>query len=67
MEHKGGHMIIAIDYSGNILMDTLQAKNDNSVISSINCKFRRFGLTESVITDNGPCFRSQRFHNLSVT
>ena len=64
MEHKGGHMIVAIDYiSGYILMDDLQAEKAESVISSLNRNFRRFGLTESIITDNGPCFRSQQFHN----
>ena len=56
-------MIVAIDYSGYILMGNLQAETAESVISSLNRNFRRFGLTESIITDNGPCFRSQQFYN----
>ena len=57
-------MIVAIDYFlGYILMDDLQAEAAESVILSLNHNFRRFGLTESIITDNGPCFRSQQFHN----
>ena len=64
MQHKGGHMIVATDYFwGYILVDGLQAETAESIISSLNWNFRRFGLTESIITDNGPCFRSQQFHN----
>ena len=54
-------MIVAIDnFSGYMLMNSLQAETAESVISSLN--FRRFGLSESIIPDNGTCFRSQMFH-----
>ena len=54
-------MIVAIDnFSGYMLMNSLQAETAESVVSSLN--FRRFGLSESIIPDNGTCFRSQMFH-----
>ena len=41
-------------------MDGLQAQ---TVILPLNCNFRRFGLTKSIIANDRSCFRSQQFRS----
>lgn len=62
MAHKGEHVLVAIDYfSGYITVDHLHRETSEAVIERVSDNCRKFGLPEKIITDNGPCFRSQKF------
>ena len=62
MDFKGRPVLIQIDYySGYILVDPLSSQTSSAVAARINDNARRFGLPTRVITDNGPCFRSEKF------
>ena len=50
-------------YSGYIMIDNLNSQTTVAVMARMNDNWRRFGLPRRIITDNGPCFRSEKFHN----
>lgn len=62
MQYKGAHSLVTVDYySGAIFVDQLSSETADAVIKVLNINFRKFGLAETVVSDNGPCFRSERF------
>ena len=64
MDFQAQPILVSIDfYSGYILVDTLKSKNANAVTTRMNENFRKFGLVERILTDNGPCFKSENFNN----
>ena len=57
-------VLVTVDYfSGYIMIDPLKSETSNAVAAQINDKVRKFGLAEIILSDNGPCFRSEMFHN----
>ena len=53
--YNGKNFILAVDYfSGFIEMKKLQSTNSNDVTNFLSEIFSRFGLPETVISDNGP-------------
>ena len=64
MDFKGRPVLVQIDYySGYILVDPLSSQTSSAVAARINDNARRFGLPDRIITDNGPCFRSEKFES----
>lgn len=62
MDFQGQPILVSIDYfSGYIFIDPLRNSTTSVVTARLNDNFRRFGLAERVISDNGPCFRSDQF------
>ena len=47
-------------YSGFLTYDTLSSETTEAVTKALNNIFRKFGLPESIISDNGPCFKSEK-------
>lgn len=63
MDFKGEHAMVAIDYfSGYVMVDYIQNETSEAVIATLNNNFRKFGLAEKIISDNGPCFKSEKFN-----
>ena len=63
LEHKGKHAVVTIDYfTGYVLVDYINTETSDAVITTLNNNFRKFGLAESLISDNGPCFKSEKFN-----
>ena len=48
-------------YSGFLTYDTLDNETTEAVTAALNNIFRKFGLPEKIISDNGPCFSSNDF------
>ena len=64
MDFKGQPILVSIDYfSGYIIIDPLRNSTTNAVTTCINDICRKFGLVERVISDNGPCFKSEKFQS----
>ena len=62
MEIRGKHALVTVDYfSGFLTYDTLKSETTETVTQVLNNIFRKFGLPEKIIYDNGPCFRSNDF------
>jgi transposase InsO family protein len=62
VELKGRYALITVDYfSGYLTYDALNAQTSEAVIKVLNNNFRKFGLPEKILSDNGPCFRSDSF------
>ena len=62
MHHNGEHHLVAIDYfSGYIFTDRITSETAETITDTLNQVFKRLGLVESIITDNGPCFKSDKF------
>ena len=54
--------LVTVDYfSGFLTYDTLDGESTEAVTKVLNSNFRKFGLPERIISDNGPCFRSDKF------
>lgn len=59
---KGKHALVTVDYfSGFLTYDTLTGETTEAVTKVLNNIFRKFGLAEKIISDNGPCFKSDEF------
>ena len=59
---RGQHALVTVDYySGFLTYDTLVDETTEAVTAVLNNTFRKFGLAEKIISDNGPCFRSDDF------
>ena len=64
MHFKGKAALVSVDYfSGYISIGFLKAETSDAVIRSMNNHFRKFGLAERIISDNGPCFKSEKFRD----
>ena len=62
VEHQGIHGLVTVDYfSGFLTFDILNAQTSDAVIKALNNNFGKFGLPEKILSDNGPCFRSNSF------
>ena len=48
-------------YSGFLTYDTLDNETTKAVTTALKNIFRKFGLPEKIISDNGPCFSSNDF------
>ena len=54
--------LVTVDYySGFLTYDTLSRETTEAVTKALNNIFRKFGLPERIISDNGPCFKSEKF------
>lgn len=63
MDFQGQPILVSIDYfSGYITIDPLRSSSTTAVTARLNDTFRKFGLAERIISDNGPCFRSDQFN-----
>ncbi len=59
---RGQHALVTVDYySGFLTYDTLVDETTEAVTAVLNNLFRKFGLAEKIISDNGPCFISNDF------
>ena len=62
MEFGGKHALVTIDYfSGFLTFDPLENATTGAVIKVLNNNIRKLGLPEQIISDNGPCFKSENF------
>uniref|UniRef100_A0A8B9JGI8 Integrase catalytic domain-containing protein n=1 Tax=Astyanax mexicanus TaxID=7994 RepID=A0A8B9JGI8_ASTMX len=62
MDFQGLPILVSIDYlSGYVFIDPLRSSATSVVTARLNDNFWRFGLPEKIISDNGPCFRSEQF------
>ena len=62
VEYQGIHGLFTVDYfSGFLTFDILNAQTSDAVIKALNNNFGKFGLPEKILSDNGPCFRSNSF------
>ena len=54
--------LVTVDYySGFLTYDTLSSETTEAVTKALNKIFRKFELPERIISDNGPCFKSEKF------
>ena len=62
MDYKGKSALVSVDYySGYITFDFVESSTTDTIITTLNKSFQRFGLVEKILSDNGPCFRSDKF------
>ena len=62
LDFQDQHAVVAVDYfSGYVMLDYIRAETSDAVITTLNNNFRKFGLVESIISDNGGCFLSEKF------
>lgn len=62
MATKSSNYLVAVDYfSGYLMVDRLPSITSQAVESALTRNFQKFGLFETLMTDNGPCFASQAF------
>ena len=71
MDIQGSHSLVIVDYfSGAIFLDHLNRENTDAVLKILNSTFRKFGLAETIISNNGPSCRSEKFsdfcHHLDI-
>ena len=54
--------LVTVDYySGFLTYDTLSSETTEAVTNALNNIFRKFGLPERIISDDVPCFKSEKF------
>ena len=59
---SGRVLLVVSDYFSNFIeVDSVSAENSKAVIRSLMAMFSRYGVPDSVVTDNGPCFASSEF------
>lgn len=62
VEFWGQHTLVTVDYLSDFLTyDIFDSETTRAVTKVLNNIFRKFGLPEKIISDNGPCFRSGNF------
>ena len=62
LNFRGQHALVTVDYfSGFVTYDNLNSETTEAVTKVLNNNFRKFGLPEKIISDNGPCFKSTSF------
>ena len=65
MNYSGGHHLVTIDYfSGYIFTDQVTSETAEAIIDVMLKNFMKLGLAEAVMSDNGPCFKSEKFKQL---
>ena len=64
VEVRGQHALVTVDFfSGFITFDCLDEETTEAVTKVLNNNFRKFGLAEKIISDNGLCFRCNIFQH----
>ena len=66
-EYEGDHYLILVDYFSNYI-EVCPLKQDTkstAVIKNIKLNIARYGIMETLISDNGPQFTSTEFHNFT--
>ena len=64
MEFNKKHVLVSIDYfSGYIFYDELENETSKTVTKALTNNFRKFWPAERIISDNGPCFKSDEFRD----
>lgn len=67
-ELKKHHYLIIVDYYSNFIeVDELHTTTSEQVVAVCKSQFARHGIPNTVISDNGPQFASQTFHEFSLT
>ena len=62
LDFQGRHAVVAVDYfSVYVMLDYIRAETSDAVITTLNNNFWKFGLVESIISDIGGCFSSEKF------
>lgn len=60
--HSGRTLLVVVDYFSNFIeVDSLSSEISKSAIRSLMATFSRFGVPDSLVTDNGLCFASSEF------
>lgn len=55
-------LLVVSDFCSNFIeVDSLRSENSKVVIRSLMAMFSRYGVPDSIVTDNGPCFASSEF------
>ena len=55
-------LLVVSDICSNFIeVDSLRSENSKVVIRSLMAMFSRYGVPDSIVTDNGPCFASSEF------
>ena len=62
-EHEGNHYLIMVDYYSNFIEVAPLQRNTNSstVIKQVKQNIARYGIMDTIISDNGPQFTSTEF------
>ena len=64
MEFRSITSLVTVNYfSGLITFDPLERQDSDVVIKALNANFRKIGPPERIISDNGPCFKSDKFNS----
>ena len=58
-------LVVSDHFSNFIEVDSLSMENSKAVIRSLMAMFSRYGVPDSVVTDNGPCFALSEFAKFS--
>ena len=62
MAFEGKTVLVSIDYyCGFLTIDYIPSGTSDEVITILNNNFRKLGLAERIISNNGPCFKSGKF------
>ena len=60
--HSGRAMLVVVDYFSNFIeVDSFSSETSKSVIRSLMATSSRFGVPDTLVMDNGPCFASSDF------
>ena len=63
--HSGRTPLVVVDYFSNFIeVDSLSSETSKSAIRSLMATFSRFGVPDSMVKDNEPCFASSEFAKL---
>ena len=60
VEHKGNHYLILVDYYSNFIASLQHDTKSITVIKRIKANIARYGIMETLISDNGPQFVSSQ-------
>ena len=64
VQFQGQQPLVTVDYhSGFLTYETFSSETTEAVTKALNNIFRKFGLPERIISDNGPCFKSEKFQS----
>lgn len=64
MEISGKYALVTVDFfSGFLTYDPLENATTAGVVKVLHNLVRKFGLPEKILSDNGPCFKSQEFRD----
>jgi len=64
--HGKDYIVLVDFYSDFIEVKKLEENTSSSVIEFLKEQFSRYGIPDTVVTDNGPQFSSQEFHQFTL-